>query len=219
MEKIEKDLPTVSFTTKKKEKLKRKGIKVNKIKKPVYNSDSENTPQQPLDRLEQDKQALSNKLSNILSSNKKIESHSAPILLKSQQTLNQQIQKEKEKKKAQKEKELEKELLKNKDYKPIEILLTPEERDLLRLAKKGVIKLFNAVTQHQSSGMTASVDSKSKNISKNQFLETLKNSKVKKSGDDSESDEDEYGQDGGEEWDVLKDDYLIKNEWDGEEQD
>ncbi|KAK5574715.1 hypothetical protein RB653_009968 [Dictyostelium firmibasis] len=273
IEKIEKDLPTVSFTTNKDSKKyrdkkrkerqvkKEKGIKVNKIKKQVYNSDSENekdsedddddefaslseeeeeeeivenkkqkTSNEPINRLDQDKEALSNKLSNILAqgtSTKKqkpqtSKSTATPILLKTEQTLNENIKKEKEKKKQEKERQLEKELLQTKDYKPIEVLLTPEERDLMRLAKKGVIKLFNAVTQHQQSGLTASVDQKSKNITKNQFLENLKNTKVKKANEDDDYSDDDYSDDqnDGEQWDVLKDDYLVKNEYDiKEEQD
>ncbi|KAM9971294.1 hypothetical protein ACTFIW_011271 [Dictyostelium discoideum] len=283
IEKIEKELPTVSFTTNKDSKKyrdkkrkerqikKEKGIKVNKIKKQVYNSDSEDekdsdedeiedefaslseeeeekekekvvenkkqktsSSNEPVNRFELDKEALSNKLSSILAhgtSTKKQKqtttttADGSTILSKSEQTLNETIKKEKEKNKQEKERQLEKELLQTKDYKPIEILLTPEERDLMRLAKKGVIKLFNAVTQHQQSGLTASVDQKSKNITKNQFLENLKNTKVKKANDDDDEDDysdDDYSDDqkDGEQWDVLKDDYLVKNEYDiKEEQD
>ncbi|KAN0039833.1 hypothetical protein ACTA71_007070 [Dictyostelium dimigraforme] len=271
IEKIEKELPTVSFTTNKDSKKyrdkkrkerqvkKEKGIKVNKIKKQVYNSDSENEKDndddneeeiedefaslseeeeeevnkkqkktnEPINRFEQDKEALSNKLSNILAQGTSIKKQkqqksSTPILLKTEQTLNENIKKEKDRKKQEKEKQLEKELLQTKDYKPIEVLLTPEERDLMRLAKKGVIKLFNAVTQHQQSGLTASVDQKSKNITKNQFLENLKNTKVKKANEDDDYSDDDYSDDqkDEEQWDVLKDDYLVKNEYDiKEEQD
>ncbi|KAM9972855.1 hypothetical protein ACTFIR_012225 [Dictyostelium discoideum] len=286
IEKIEKELPTVSFTTNKDSKKyrdkkrkerqikKEKGIKVNKIKKQVYNSDSEDekdsdedeiedefaslseeeeekekekvvennkkqktssssSSNEPVNRFELDKEALSNKLSSILAhgtSTKKQKqttttADGSTILSKSEQTLNETIKKEKEKNKQEKERQLEKELLQTKDYKPIEILLTPEERDLMRLAKKGVIKLFNAVTQHQQSGLTASVDQKSKNITKNQFLENLKNTKVKKANEDDDEDDysdDDYSDDqkDGEQWDVLKDDYLVKNEYDiKEEQD
>ncbi|KAM9979346.1 hypothetical protein ACTFIY_008585 [Dictyostelium cf. discoideum] len=290
IEKIEKELPTVSFTTNKDSKKyrdkkrkerqikKEKGIKVNKIKKQVYNSDSEDekdsddedeiedefaslseeeeeeeeekeivennkkqktssSSKEPVNRFELDKEALSNKLSSILahgtSTKKQKQSTTktaataaagSTILSKSEQTLNETLKKEKEKKKQEKERQLEKELLQTKDYKPIEILLTPEERDLMRLAKKGVIKLFNAVTQHQQSGLTASVDQKSKNITKNQFLENLKNTKVKKANQDDDDDysDDDYSDDqkDGEQWDVLKDDYLVKNEYDiKEEQD
>ncbi|EAL71552.1 hypothetical protein DDB_G0271724 [Dictyostelium discoideum AX4] len=287
IEKIEKELPTVSFTTNKDSKKyrdkkrkerqikKEKGIKVNKIKKQVYNSDSEDekdsdedeiedefaslseeeeeekekivennkkqktssssSSNEPVNRFELDKEALSNKLSSILAhgtSTKKQKpttttaaaaADGSTILSKSEQTLNETLKKEKEKKKQEKERQLEKELLQTKDYKPIEILLTPEERDLMRLAKKGVIKLFNAVTQHQQSGLTASVDQKSKNITKNQFLENLKNTKVKKANeDDDDYSDDDYSDDqkDGEQWDVLKDDYLVKNEYDiKEEQD
>ncbi|KAM9996846.1 hypothetical protein ACTFIZ_001780 [Dictyostelium cf. discoideum] len=288
IEKIEKELPTVSFTTNKDSKKyrdkkrkerqikKEKGIKVNKIKKQVYNSDSEDekdsdsedevedefaslseeeeeeeeeeevvennkkqktSSNEPINRFELDKEALSNKLSSILAhgtSTKKQKQKSittavtaaaaGTILSKSEQTLNETLKKEKEKKKQEKERQLEKELLQTKDYKPIEILLTPEERDLMRLAKKGVIKLFNAVTQHQQSGLTASVDQKSKNITKNQFLENLKNTKVKKANEEDDDDDysdDDYSDDQKDgEWDVLKDDYLVKNEYDiKEEQD
>ncbi|KAN0025262.1 hypothetical protein ACTFIU_003522 [Dictyostelium citrinum] len=278
IEKIEKELPTVSFTTNKDSKKyrdkkrkerqikKEKGIKINKIKKQVYNSDSESEKDsddddndneeeeiedefaslseeedeetvgnkkqktEPVNRFEQDKEALSNKLSNILAQGtstkkqkqqKSSSATAAPILLKTEQTLNEILKKEKDRKKQEKERQLEKELLQTKDYKPIEVLLTPEERDLMRLAKKGVIKLFNAVTQHQQSGLTASVDQKSKNITKNQFLENLKNTKVKKANDeDDDYSDDDYSDDqkDGEQWDVLKDDYLVKNEYDVKEE-
>ncbi|KAF2077427.1 hypothetical protein CYY_001276 [Polysphondylium violaceum] len=230
---MEKQLPVVSFESKgdskkyrdkkrKERKIKKeKGIKVAKIVKKEYNSDSEHEDDSDSDVEQEQPQPIkktkptpstsvkvddfSSKLGSILGQNNN-KSKAAPILRKSSKLTDEQFKRQKDLKKANKEKQLENHLLTSKDYKPIETLLTPEERELSKIAKKGVIKLFNAVTQHQSTGLAASVDEKSKNVSKNQFLDTLKNSRVKSEHDDEDDDDEEGGQD------FLNDDYLINNQ-------
>eukprot|EP00743_Colponemidia_sp_Colp-15_P009508 GILK01010397.1.p1 GENE.GILK01010397.1~~GILK01010397.1.p1 ORF type:complete len:298 (+),score=96.17 GILK01010397.1:122-895(+) len=154
----------------------------------------------------------------------------APILAK-YKTTEERIRHEKEQMKKAKELAREKKRLKNKDHVLPDILNKDFERQLLKLATKGVVKLFNAVSQHQKSqdsiSSTKVEDKKLKvdkvdQLSKANFLQLLKknnnesksSSKLTKAEPDSSSSKSPS-------WSVFKDDYLMSakmKDWDKEEE-
>eukprot|EP00742_Colponemidia_sp_Colp-10_P006633 GILJ01007111.1.p1 GENE.GILJ01007111.1~~GILJ01007111.1.p1 ORF type:complete len:307 (+),score=100.40 GILJ01007111.1:43-921(+) len=158
------------------------------------------------------------------------EEEAAPILAK-YKTTEERIRHEKEQMKKAKELAREKKRLKNKDHVLPDILNKDFERQLLKLATKGVVKLFNAVSQHQKSqdsvSSTKVEDKKLKvdkvdQLSKANFLQLLKknnnesksSSKLTKAEADSSSSKSPS-------WSVFKDDYLMgakMKDWDKEEE-
>ncbi|KYR02934.1 hypothetical protein DLAC_00414 [Tieghemostelium lacteum] len=174
-------------------------------KKPVHKKLKTNNSNKTPEEYQSD---FSSKLQSILNTQGDKSSGKAVPILKKYTKSQQEIDKLKKEKKDLKDKQKEKQLLASKDYKPIEILQTPEERELSKIAKRGVIKLFNAVTKHQQGGdiVTPNVDEKSKKISKNQFLDTLKNAKVKSLKEEENSDDEQVKNE------IFDEDYMYKAE-------
>ncbi|EFA76696.1 hypothetical protein PPL_09447 [Heterostelium album PN500] len=245
-ETLEKQLPVVSFESKddtrkyrskkrKERKIKKeKGEKVKKLEKREYHEESESESgsdgdnsnknreeELPIKKVKKEIKVesvdQSERFSSILGSilNKQPTKQDGPILAKykkADQQLEAELKEEKELKKKMKEKAI----LEEKDHRPIEILITSSERDLMKTAKRGVIKLFNAVAKHQKESNTINIEDEPK-LSKNQFLDKLKSNSSKssvsvKKEEDEDSDEDNNGQ----QWDGLNEDYMLdanNNQW------
>ncbi len=88
------------------------------------------------------------------------------------------------------------------------------ERDLRRVATRGVVALFNAIGVHQS-GMHQQKKKNNnkqkdvKQLPKDNFLQMLNENVMKPSGSSSRSNSQAKGGGGG--WDVLQDDYIENN--------
>ncbi|GAM26139.1 hypothetical protein SAMD00019534_093140, partial [Acytostelium subglobosum LB1] len=148
---------------------------------------------------------FSSVLSSILNKQPKKD---APILAKYKKA-DQQIAEEQKHERLAKQKAIEKRILETKDHRTIEILITNSERDLMKTAKRGVIKLFNAVSKHQRDTTTVELDDKPNIVSKNQFLDKLKSTKKEPSVKVEVKSERDDDDEGGEGWDALKEDYML----------
>eukprot|EP01133_Synstelium_polycarpum_P018870 gene18870-22572_t len=155
-----------------------------------------------------------NRFSSVLGSILKKEPKSDTPILAKYKKADEAIAEEISKQRKQKDKYREKSLLTNKDHRPIEVLITAEERDLMKTAKRGAIKLFNAVAKHQQDTVSSITMEDPTKLTKGQFLDKLKKSpavvkeEVKAEG----------------QWEALNEDYLLdtkSKQWDsynGEDQ-
>ncbi|EGG23841.1 hypothetical protein DFA_05977 [Cavenderia fasciculata] len=112
-----------------------------------------------------------------------VKSGGAPILSKYKKKKTEDEADQEETKKKQKKKRQEKDMVESVSHKKIDVLITSEEREKMRVAKRGVIKLFNAVAKHQlenpvvDADLDDEIDPQKDEMTKNQFLSKLKDKK------------------------------------------
>ncbi|XP_064565209.1 RRP15-like protein [Zonotrichia leucophrys gambelii] len=160
--------------------------------------------------------------------NKKIPQNKSTILAK-----NKSLEKEREKKKQERE-EKKMRLDKKREWemmcrvKPDVVKDREKERNLQRIATRGVVQLFNAVRMHQkkmeeevkkAGGSERKRAKLMSSVSKRDFIDVLRNMEGAKGTKAAKSKQGEVKSEEGPEWNILRDDFMMgasMKDWDKE---